>query len=237
MPVLCCRSLPVVIAALAAVVCGAAQAQPKTLVGHTDPPYAAVYTPDGKRLITAAFDKTLRVWDLASLTSIRTMQGHTGLVLCLSLSKDGTRLASGSLDNTVRLWDLPVDTPLATLAAQPGLASVAVSNDGQWWVTGGAGNSIKIWNAADQQLVREIGGLPHPIVRVALRADKQQIAAADAAGFVRLFNANDGAPQGVFGVNVSEITGLAGAPNNSFWMTAGADGLVEHGRIRLARRR
>jgi WD40 repeat protein len=227
MPVFCCRSPSVVIAVLAAVVCGVAEAQPKTLAGHSDPPYAAVYTPDGQRLITAAFDKTLRMWDLTSLTSLRTMQGHTGLVLCLSLSKDAKRLASGSLDNTVRLWDLPVNTPLTTLAAQPGLASVAVSSDGQWWVTGGAGNSIKIWNAADRQLVREIGGLPHPIVRVALRADKQQIAAVDAAGFVRLFNANDGTPQGAFGVSTPEITGLVGAPNNSFWLTAGADGLVK----------
>ena len=69
--------------------------EPKILTGHTDPAYAAVYSADGTKLVTASFDKTLRLWDLNSATTLRTMSGHTGLVLCAALSKDGSRLVSG----------------------------------------------------------------------------------------------------------------------------------------------
>ena len=105
--------------------------EPKVLVGHTDPVYAAAYTPDGKQLITGAFDRTLRLWDLNSLTTLRTMPGHTGLVLCVALSKDGQRVASGSLDNSVRLWDVPQSVPTAHWQAHGGAAAVAVAPPGR----------------------------------------------------------------------------------------------------------
>lgn len=174
---------------------GLQAAEPKALVGHTDPAYFAVYTTDGKQLVTAGFDKTLRLWDLNSLTSIRTMTGHTGLVLSAALSKDGARLVSGSLDNSVRIWDMPIRTPIHNQAVHQGAALVAVSPDGTWVVTAGQDKTIKIWNAADRALIKEIGGLPHPITKLALRNDKAQVAVADVAGFVRFFNPNDGALQ------------------------------------------
>ena len=201
--------------------------EPKILTGHTDPAYAAVYSADGTKLVTASFDKTLRLWDLNSATTLRTMSGHTGLVLCAALSKDGSRLVSGSLDNSIRLWDVPVAKPNLSHQANAGTTSLAINVDGTQWLTGGADKVLRIWNAADRALVKEIGGLPHPIVKVAFRADKQQIAAADAAGFVRLFNPADGASQGVFGAHTVEITGLGYPPNNAWIMTSGVDGLVK----------
>ena len=219
--------------AIGAITVLASAADPKVLVGHTDPVYAAVYTPDGTKLITASFDKTLRLWDLNSLTTLRTMPGHTGLVLCAAISKDGQRIVSGSHDNSLRLWDVPQSAPAAHWQAHAGATSVAVSADGTWVLTGGADKTIKLWNAADRSLIREIGGLPQPIVRVALRSDKQQLTVADAAGFVRFFNPNDGSPQGVIGAHTAEITGLGYPPNNSFLLTSAADGLVKRWPVQL----
>ena len=153
--------------------------EPRILSGHTDPTYAAAYTPDGTRLVTASFDKSLRIWDLSSGNTLRTLNGHTALVLCVAMSKDGAQLASGSQDNTIKLWDIPVAKPAAVLQPHQGAAAVAMNADGTQWVTGGADKMLRIWNVADRQLVKEFGPLPFPIVRVAFRADKLQIAAAD----------------------------------------------------------
>ncbi len=201
--------------------------EPKRLIGHTDPAYAGVYSPDGSRLVTASFDKTLRIWDLESGTTLRTLSGHTGLVLCVAISPDGSRLASGSLDKTVRLWDMPLSKPTSVFQPHQGAAFLAASPDGLQWLTGGADRMLRLWNPANLQKIKEIGPLPHPIVRVALRADKNQIAAADTAGFVRLFNPADGASQGVWGADTAEITGLAYAPNGAWIMTTGAGGLFK----------
>ena len=66
------------LALLAAMTSRLGAVEPKVLIGHTDPAYAAVYTPDGTKLVTASFDKTLRIWDLNSGTTLRTLNGHTG---------------------------------------------------------------------------------------------------------------------------------------------------------------
>ena len=68
------------------------------LEGHAGPVYAAGYSPDGKLILSASVDGTIKAWDRATGKLVRTMTGHQGPVLSLALSKDGTSIASGGLD-------------------------------------------------------------------------------------------------------------------------------------------
>ncbi len=58
------------------------------------------FTPDGRQLVSASYDKTIRVWDLASGKTVRTIRGesapgHAGKVFAMALSPDGKWLAAG----------------------------------------------------------------------------------------------------------------------------------------------
>ena len=48
---------------------------PRSLEGHTLPVYGLVFTPDGRRIISARADKTARVWDVASGRSFTNSSG------------------------------------------------------------------------------------------------------------------------------------------------------------------
>src|SRR5262249_40603825 len=105
----------------------------KVLKGHAETVYAILYTPDGKQVITASFDKTLKLWDAATGKELKTFagpQGHQNLVLCVALSPDGQTIASGGSDNQVKTWDFPGSKPFRDFAHADAVNAVALSPDG-----------------------------------------------------------------------------------------------------------
>ena len=76
---------------------------------------AVAVAPDGRRAVSAAWNKELRLWDLETGQTLRTLQGHTDRVNAVAVTPDGRRAVSASDDRTLRLWDLESGQTLRTL--------------------------------------------------------------------------------------------------------------------------
>ena len=80
--------------------------------GHTSPVTSGVFSPDGRRVLTASGDNTARLWEAESSKLLATFQGHTDGVTSAVFSPDGRRVLTASRDNTARLWPvLPAGVP------------------------------------------------------------------------------------------------------------------------------
>ena len=75
------------------------------LGGHRDVLYAAKFSPDGKLIATAGYDREIKLWDSRSGKLLRSMMGHNGAIYDLAFSPDGKVLISGCADETVKLWE------------------------------------------------------------------------------------------------------------------------------------
>ena len=79
---------------------------PLTFKGHSKPVSSVSFSPDGKRIVSGSWDKTLKVWDAQTGQETLTLNGHLGGVSSVSFSPDGKRIVSSSRDKTVKVWDI-----------------------------------------------------------------------------------------------------------------------------------
>lgn len=69
---------------------------PLRLAGHTNTAECLVFSTDGRTLISASDDRTIRIWDLETRATIHTISGHDAKIEALDLSPDGQTIATGT---------------------------------------------------------------------------------------------------------------------------------------------
>src|SRR5439155_583413 len=116
----------------------------------------------GSRLASASWDRTVRLWDMASGQLLQTLTGHTDRVLRGAWSPDGTQVVSGGTNTLVTMWDAVGrggGMPSKVLCGHSRTVhGVAWSPDGRLLASGGWDNTIRLWDAttgACLQLLRD----------------------------------------------------------------------------------
>jgi len=71
------------------------------------PQWAASFSPNGKRFLTAGVKADIGLWDVEGLVPLRRFVGHEGWVNSVAFSPDGKTALSAGDDNTLRLWQMP----------------------------------------------------------------------------------------------------------------------------------
>ena len=78
----------------------------RTFKGHKAEVSAVALSGNGKTLVSASADFTIKFWKMSAKedTAYRTSKGHTDLINTLDIRYEGDLVASGSEDKTLRLW-------------------------------------------------------------------------------------------------------------------------------------
>ncbi len=202
------------------------------LIGHTDPVYGVVFTPDGQRIVTASFDNTLRLWDAKTGKSLRTMEGHTRIVLAVA----GSQIASGSDDNTIKLWETkPKETkgkPATKKTNLPAFTAslsghgsqilgVAFSPDGKQLASCSADKTVRLWDVEKKRLMKTLSTQGGAVYGIAFSPDGKTLLTGGADKTVRLFNVENGTEIRKYKGPDSEIYTVAVSPNGRQVAAAG----------------
>lgn len=91
---------------------------------------ALAFLPDEERLVSAAGNGRLRLWNLGQGTLLEEAAGHAGSVFNLAVSPDGSLIASGGDDGRVRLWTPELERAGPTYREGNGIMGMRFSADG-----------------------------------------------------------------------------------------------------------
>ncbi|KAJ3222922.1 hypothetical protein HDU78_011547 [Chytriomyces hyalinus] len=76
------------------------------MTGHMQLVNHISFSPDGRTLASASFDKSVKLWDGFTGKFLDTLRGHVGAVYQVTFSSDSRQVLSGSRDSTLKVWDL-----------------------------------------------------------------------------------------------------------------------------------
>jgi WD40 repeat protein len=185
------------------------------LGGHAEPVHSVTYLPDGKRILSASWDKTVKVWDADTGQEIRTLKGHTAAVFSVASSPDSKRFVSGSVDHTLKIWDADTGQEIRTLKGHTAaVISVAFSPDRKHFVSASHDHTLKIWDADTGQEIRTLKGHTSNVISVAYRPDGKRIVSGGGEdNCVKVWDAQTGEVLHTLEGHTGPVTGVAYRPD------------------------
>jgi len=192
------------------------------------------FSPDGKTLATDAFDRTVRVWNLASQKVIASFTvspdsgEHKGVV---AFSPDGGTLAIGETDGRIRLIAVVSNTERASFRAHPegeGITALAFSADSQFVASasGYSDSTIRLWEVATGRSAGLFLGHAAWVIALALAPDGRTLASASADQTIRLWDLDRRRCSATLRGHSSEVWALAFSPDGLSLASGGKDGSI-----------
>jgi WD40 repeat protein len=152
------------------------------LSGHGGRVASAMFSPDGRRVVTGSYDGTARIWDTATGKTITVLGGGAGVVVTrATFSPDGRRVVTASMDNVAQLWDTETGKTITLFRGHADyLVSATFSPDGRRVLTGSEDKTARIWDIETGKTVNVFDGHSDIVVSAAFSPEGGRVVTASA---------------------------------------------------------
>ena len=221
------------------------------LEGHVAEISRIRYDRDGKRLLTASYDGTIRIWEADTGKPVQTIKAHMGHKIPAGprngfgpprgldppefggiegrgvrdavFSPDGKRIVSGGIDGMIRMWDVDTGKELWGWKQSQDVLSVAFLPDGKRAVSGEAEGTIRIWDAAEGKELKKLTGHTGGVDALAVSPDGSLLVSAGADKTVRVWDTDTGTELRCFRGHTGPVRAIAVSPDGKTALSGSED--------------
>jgi WD40 repeat protein len=200
--------------------------------GHQSTVRAVAFSSNGKHVVSASEDDTLRQWDTETGLPIgKPWRGHENGTEITAFSFDGKYVVSAKLDNTLQLWD----TATKQVIGKPwygnewSVTAVAISPDGSYVVSGGYDRTLKgsmrLLDTATGKTIGELwSGHKNGITAVAFSPNDRYVVSGGYDKTLRLWDVTTGQAVGKpWSGHESSVNAIAFSSDGKHVISAGED--------------
>jgi eukaryotic-like serine/threonine-protein kinase len=191
------------------------------------------FSPDGRRLATAGWDRVVRIWDATTLNELIPLTGHAGPVRCIAYSPNGSQLYSGGHDGRVRCWngtplpELSRREPLHTFAGhENAVYALALSADGRRLISAGEDYTVRAWDVATGESALTYRKHAYAIYALSMRGDGSAVASAGDDQIIRIWCPENGEDLAQLRGHTAPISSVAFHPDGVRLASGSQDGTV-----------
>jgi WD40 repeat protein len=191
------------------------------------------FSSDGKQVLSAGADGSVKLWDIASGRLIRTLGSPSSdRAASVAFLPDGERALAGYEKSGVKLWDLRNGNVIHVYQAGE-VTSVAVApRDGALVLSGGGNGTARLWNLKNGHLIRVFKVTTGPSISpfgstsVAFSPDETLVLTGGGDGSLRLWDTWNGRIVRNFTGHTDRITSVV-FPDNNQLLSSSIDGTIK----------
>lgn len=198
---------------------------------------ATALAAEGRRAVSGHKDGSVSVWDLDAGEKVAAFKRNDAMVSAVTFTGTQDRFAASAHDGTVTLFDVAArGGAIPILEGHEGPAeALAYSPASGLLASGGADRTVKLWNAANQSLVRTYRGHNDSVTALALTRDGRVLASASLDGAVRLWFTSSGRTFRSVRLHKARVSVLVFSPDGQMLASASEDGSVRLWEFRRTR--
>ncbi len=156
----------------------------RTVLAHSAIVLSCCFSPDGRSVLSASADGTLRLWNTTTGDQLANFAGHSGAVNSCDFSPDGRCCVSGSSDKSVILWEIASSSPICRFDHHDAVVCCGFSPDNTRVASISQDGLLCIWDSKSEVLECKYWLGAKAVA--AWRPDGRALAVGDASGRVRL---------------------------------------------------
>ncbi|MBU53812.1 MAG: hypothetical protein CL920_34380, partial [Deltaproteobacteria bacterium] len=196
--------------------------------GHNGPVNGCSWSPDGKFVLSASWDKTLKIWDADSGKELQTLTGHSSWVNGCSWSPDGKRILSASDDETLKIWDADSGKEFQTLTEHgDSVLGCSWSPDGRFILSASGDNTLKIWDADSGKELQTLTGHGDSVFGCSWSPDGKHILSASGDNTLKIWDVASGQELQTLTGHGNRVSGCLWSPDGKRILSASWDNTLK----------